>query len=358
MRQGQLCQGLISKTIQRFLVEPTHAEDAATRFTADVPNEIRALVEQIISTKELSYRDALIIQLAYAITADKHLDITKRHEGARGVAKNLGAFMRTNHIGAVADAFQNIGKNVDNLTRGNFEAFDSFLKWASEEDRGKDLYEVIFNYACARIAATSRNVRPLPEINLSKMTYGTTFDIIERLFSLGSQGAYEQFTVAALLSAFIVQAGENKLRVETKNLNASDKSSRTAGDVQILMGNRIVEAYEVTAKNWIEKIPGVETAIRDNDLSRIHIIATAPANEAKTILTELSKLRDDVSVIDIRAFSSTLLSALTRQFRAQALERLYHFLDRYQPDVEKVNQFVELLESSSVTIPKATTEKT
>ena len=52
-----------------------------------------------------------------------------------------------------------------------------------------------------------------------------------------------------------------------------------------------------------------------------------------------------MSVLNLREFAASLTSALTRAFRAEALERLYKYLDRYQPDVERVNRYVRMIES-------------
>jgi hypothetical protein len=52
----------------------------------------------------------------------------------------------------------------------------------------------------------------------------------------------------------------------------------------------------------------------------------------------------DLSVLEVNSFASSLVSALTRQGRASAINRLYELLDRYQPKVEVVNQFVMLID--------------
>ena len=83
--------------------------------------------------------------------------------------------------------------------------------------------------------------------------------------------------------------------VETKNLNASDKSSRSAGDIQILLGNRVVEALEVTANDWTEKLIGAEKTIRDNDLSRLTIVATGVNAASDSLINRLKELSLDLS---------------------------------------------------------------
>ena len=56
-----------------------------------------------------------------------------------------------------------------------------------------------------------------------------------------------------LLDALLYEFGLSTvggLRVVTKNINASDASSGTAADVQIMRANKIEEAFEVSANNW------------------------------------------------------------------------------------------------------------
>ena len=146
-------------------------------------------------------------------------------------------------------------------------------------------------------------------------------------------------------SALMEQSGARDYRVETKNLNASDKSSRTAGDVQILIGKRVVEAYEVTANRWDTKLAGIAKTVKDHDLTRMHIIAPTGSSPSPEMLRALAHNAADVSVLDLWGFVTLLTSALTRSFRAQALERLYEYLDRYQPDIQRVNLYVRLIAS-------------
>ena len=300
----------------------------------------------MLNSKKVSYRDGLMIQLAYRLTSEGAIDLTVRHGGARTVAQRLGEFFGHQHIRKVQDAFQNIGKNSTNLARGNFTEFDSFLRWASTNSGSTDAQiEAAFDFVCAAVAATARPVLPMPPLNRSALTFVRVSKLLRDLFDIGSQGAHEQFTIAALLSALIEQTDAREYRVETKNLNASDKSSRTAGDVQIMMGNRIVEAYEITASDWETKLPGAEKTVRDHDLSRIHIVASIREDAVTELLGKLGSQAVDVSVLNLWEFALSLTSALTRPFRAEALVRLYEYLDRYQPDIERVNRYVQMIES-------------
>lgn len=271
------------------------------------------------------------------------IDLTKRPPGARGTTKELGTFLATAHIRAVADAYQNIAKNSDKLDRGNVAPFDEFLGWASAPGRSREELQAAFDYVAARVAATARPVLPMPGLELSSLTFSAVAGLFGALFDTPSEGAHEQFIIAALLHGLVLQSGMSGYRVETKKLNSSDASSKVAGDIQVMTGSRTIEAYEVTANDWGTKVDGAGKTIRDHDLSRLHIVAKVDPGEHDAMLQRISKLRDDVSVIEIRGYAAAITAALTRQFRAVALERLYEFLDRYQGELDRVNAYVRLL---------------
>ena len=91
-------------------------------------SEILPQIEAVLKSSNLSYRDALVVQFAFWLANGRPTDITQRQEGGRGVAGWLGKYLASKHIRAVSDAFQNIGKNTENLVRGNFAEFDSILR--------------------------------------------------------------------------------------------------------------------------------------------------------------------------------------------------------------------------------------
>lgn len=313
------------------------------------PKAIRVDLDLVIENKKkLSYRDALVVQFAFWLANGSPTDITTRQEGGRAVSGALGDYLASKHIRAVNDAFQNIGKNTENLARGNLQEFDAVLKWGADKKRTNQEIESAFRYTCAKIAANARPILPMPNLDRGSLTFGRVCEVLSQLYTTPSGGAFEQFAVAALLHALIEQQGETKYRVETKNLNASDKSSRSAGDIQILIGNRIVEALEVTANDWREKLSGAAKTIKDNDLSRLTIVAGGVQAIGDALFGELNAIGYDLSVLDVKSLTFSMVSALTRQGRSSAFQRLYELLDRYQPNVEIVNQFVTALEVSGL----------
>lgn len=183
----------------------------------------------------------------------------------------------------------------------------------------------------------------MPLLVVGRLSFGSVLGILTELLSTPSGGTHEQFVVAALLHALVEQTGPPGYRVETKSINASDQSASTAADIQILTGNRTIEAFEATANDGSSKSPMIHEIIRRYDLSRLHIVAGVRAEQQGVVAGQTALLADDVSVLELRGFVSTLLAALTRQFRGRALERLYEYLDRYQSEIDRVNAYVDLL---------------
>lgn len=334
---------LIFRSVQDFLEDPDTLNTAISKLSV-LPAEVQIALEAVLADNRISYRDGVLIQLAYGIV-DPKLDLTRRPAGARSVAKKLGTFFADRHIRHVKDAYQNIAKNTEVLTRGNVPEFDELLQWTTSSTLQQR--EVAFLFACANAAASARPVSQMPPLNRSSLSFARVCDLLFGLLDTPSSGAFEQFTIAALLSALVT----DKLaahRVETKSLNASDRSSFAAGDVQIVTGNRVIEAFEVTANSWRSKLSDATKTIRDNDLSRLHVVANRPENERADAVEALGQLGEDVSVLDVRQMTEMLLASLTRPQRAEALNRLYEFLDRYQPDVGRVNLYVQKLEEAGL----------
>lgn len=195
----------------------------------------------------------------------------------------------------------------------------------------------------------------MPDLNTGKLTFFNACRLIEELLRVPSGGAHEQFAAAACLEAMIEEfnlGGIGGLRVETKNLTASDASSRTAGDIQINRLGRTEEAFEVSASNWSLKLGQARAAIRSADLVRAHILAFYRGNDIAEAV-ELGQIAEDVSIIDIRQFLRLLIAVMRKPARAAALRRLYELLDRNQPNIELVNAYVRLIKQHGLRAEKS-----
>jgi hypothetical protein len=321
-------------------------------FAREIEEEQQANLQVVLDkvTTKRSYRVVAIVQLAFGLASEDRLDLTVRPpgtRGAKGVGGLIGRFLLEHHVTAPDDAYQNLGKNSEKLVRGNFAEFDEFLVWAADRTRTTDQLRAALDFACMRIAASARPVRPFPEIVHDRLTFAAVTGLFVEMIGTGSRGAHEQFIAAALLHARVSQESGHQI-VETKNMNASDASSRTAADIQVKLGTRVVEAFEVTANPWLEKLTGASTTMKVHDLARLHILAKV--DDIPKMLAELGKMTEDISAIDLRAFFSVLIAELRKQFRAAALKRVYELLDRHQSDNQLVNDYVGLLEAHGLTL--------
>ncbi len=353
---------LLRTTFRAYLEAP--APDSPPEFVAfqaHVPAEQQANVTEVLDrdkTPSKAYRVALVIQLAYGLEADEPLKLTQRQSGARGdkgVAGQVYQLLRAAHVTCPKDVYQNIGKGTRELDRGNFPPFDNFLRWASQPGRKKEELRAAFDYACRRIAATARPVLPMPELDQTRLTFAVVMSLLRDMLAEPSGGAHEQLIAAALLHAKVQQTnvpGHRVEQVQTKGLTVSDASARAAGDIEIRSGHRVVEAFEVTANPYTEKLPGAGRTIRAHDLRGLHVLAgiDKPFDE---VLRELLGLTDDVSVLELGSFIAVQVAELTKASRAEALRRLHEYLDRYQPVLDRVNAYVELLGRHGLTAPLA-----
>lgn len=345
MSTGTDARDKVFELVDGFIADAAAGTQAIADARAALPYETIADLESVLADRRISYRDGVLIQLGYGMI-DANLDLTRRPDGARDMAQQLGVFLAERYITSVKDAYQNIATNTDRLARGNVVEFDRLLQWAN--GAGQAEREAALGFACASVTATARTVLPIPDLNRSALIFAQTTDLLIALLGVPSGGAYEQFTFAALLHTMLANHTADQVSVETKGLNISDRSSFAAGDVQIATGSRAIEAFEVTANNWATKIDGASKTIRDNDLSRLHILANRPEGERAAANERLNQLAEDVAVLDVRQAVEVLTAVLNRPQWAEALVRLYEYLDRYQPDTERVNELVRRLEAANL----------
>jgi len=329
---------VVRESVLAYLGKPGDLAALRSRLVELVPaTQIANMEAALRGEKGQSYRDGVLIQLSCKL-ADPHVDATKRPEGGRSLAQKLAAFFEEQHIPAVKDAYQNIAKNSPELCRGNFPKWDGFLRWVNEAST--EQLKACLEYACAWAASQARPVPPMPELDPTKLTFARVMSAYLALLAEGSQGTFEQYIIAGLMNA---QLGQNpQYRVETRNINASDASSDAAGDVEVLTGNRILEAIEVTAGDWQGKLGSASRKIRGHDLGRIHILAPLPRGYEE-VVAALSNEQQDVSVIDLRSTIAVLLAALPKPARKVALHRTYECLDRYAVNEQYVVRFVNVL---------------
>ena len=359
-RHSERAWRLLEVAIQGLLPQQGALTSAAREvYERLIPGSQRENVEAILGSYKRhgegkSYRIALLVQLAFALTSEAGagFDLTDRPAGARGkptgVAHKVHLLLSSAHVVSVEDAYQNIATNTTTLARGNFAAFDDFLRWASHTERTRHEIEAVFDYVCAQIISTARPIAPMPALAQGSLTFARVVLLFNEMMDNPSKGAHEQFIVAALLHAKLVQLNPVGQRLETKTLTAADASAGAAADIQIKTGSRALEAFEVTANEWTEKLTGARDKMRTHDLARMNIIAAIA--DAREMLEQLRGSEDDVSVLEIRAFVAELTAELTKASRLLALNRLYELLDRYQGEIELVNEYVQRLQGHGLVV--------
>lgn len=341
----------ILSAVDGFIADPAAAAAALDAGTDALPADIIGKVQAVDTGRRKSYRDGLLIQLGFGLLSGDPLDHTRRPSGGRHAAATLGDGFAKRHVPAVVDAYQNIAKNNPVLARGNVTDFDDLLRWmngaASEERR------VLFDYVAARVAATARPVLAMPALRPAALTFANVARLLDDLLATPSGGAHEQFAVAAFLEALLHEYGlggfAGGLRVETKNINASDASAGTAADVQIMRANRIEEVFEVSANSWRGKVAQAVAAAVGADQPRAHVIAVADGDDRD--LSDLDGLAREVTVADVRSFLRVLIAVLRRPARERGLQRFYELMDSRQPNTELTNGYVQLLGRLQLTDP-------
>jgi hypothetical protein len=339
----------IIEALDAYLDVPATAEADIARLAQSLPEKLRERAE-VSLTKGASYRDVILIQLAFGLEASGGFDHTKAATGARDSGKLVGAATRARHIRSVKDAYQNIGKNHDNLIRHNVAEYDELL--AVLNDTPNEQRADLFAYVLAATAITARPVLAMPSLARGELTFSKVSGFLDALLATGSGGAYEQFATAAFLEALLDEFGLSGgigggLSIKTKNINASDASSGATADVQIMRGNKIEEAFEVSAGGWRLKVAQALISAREVDLSRVHILAYG--NDLSGLTDALAETNTDVSVMDVRSFLRTIVGILKKPAREVALRRLYDLLVHNQPDMERVNRLVGFLSSHALT---------
>jgi hypothetical protein len=345
--------------ITKRLGDTLDAMAAGTYGTVVDPDlAVKPHLDAILASGEYTIRDGLLTLLAMAVESGAPLDwtaVTIKGSPARSVSKYLGheVYERLHIVGS-KEALQTGVKGLRtyrdrSTTRGDWEAV---LDWATIQTTLAPI-TVAFEYLAAGVAVTARNLPDIPSLDGPALTFASVFALLDFLLTQNSHGAFEQFIFAALYEAGVRQEGDDRSRVSTKNLNASDASSGTAGDVQHVYGGDVREAYEVTRDNWKVKVAQAEQAAKHHGLDRIHILGRgAQAASGDEIVAELAgKVTKDVSVLEVRDEVRSFVHRLTPEYRRRALQLLYEHLVERQPRDALVTLYVSELQSRGLTLP-------
>jgi len=327
--------------------------------------EVKPDLDALLSKGEYTVRDGMLTLLA--MEAEHGVLIDWREQGlynpARSASRDLGSTIYPRlHIAGSPEALQTGVKGVSRYIDRKNATWKAILEWASEPveagDENTDQMndgarpianiEAAFHYLAAGVAATARDLPDMPALDTPKLTFPTVFPLLDEMLQRNSAGAHEQFIFAAMLEAWREQLGEPGV-VETKNLNASDASAGTAGDVQERHRGQVTEAYEVTANDYATKVDQAESTLRRHDLRRVHIVAGDAAKASGAEIAGALPSDLDLTVLDVREEVRSLLARLGKPHRRFALERIYALLVDKQPNDQLIQDFVSALGECGLT---------
>jgi hypothetical protein len=333
----------IEETLERLVNSPPQ------RGVATPPEEAKPFLDDLL-TKTDTYRDGMLTLLAFPVVAGRPIDLTgPKLRGARSVAQRVASTLPRLKIAGRRDALQTIAKGAPTYMGRERGAWNSLLAWASPpNERSVEELAAAFEYLASGIASTARDLPPMPELNVPRLTFARAFGLLDELLGTPSKGAHEQFCFASLLEAYLLQTGASGY-IEVRNLNASDASTGAAADVQYKHGNHVSEAYEVTADDWRSKLQAASEVLATRDLARVHILSAQAQIDTGDMIASLVPDDLDVSVLDVREEVRSLLARLDKFHRAEALKRLYGHLVERQSNDALVARYVEALDKRGLT---------
>jgi hypothetical protein len=327
--------------------------DGSVEPETEVPAEATSWLDDLLSRVD-TYRDAALIVLAFAVDAGTAADVATPPTGRRTVATRLALLFDELNIRARRDAFQTLAKGTSTLLGRERDSWNRLVEWAQGQAT-LDSVDHAMRYMATRIAATARNLPPMPSLDVSRLTFRRVVRVVDALLAVPSGGAHEQFVFAGLIHALTEEYGGR--RVETKSLSAADASSGTAADVQVLEGGKVTEAYEVTANPWASKIGQATAVLRHYDLPRVHIVAPGPAPSGSEIKDAVAAAplpaglvasSIDLSVLEVKAECRSLAHRLSRPGRRTALNKSWEHLALRQPNDNLVARYVSALRDAGL----------
>lgn len=307
-------------------------------------------LEDLLS-KQDTYRAGALTIFCYAVGTKSLMDMRPFSEGVRGAGELTKKLLPHLSIPATrGNPFETIAKGSPSYVGRKRQSWNELLTWAST-DATFDEVVAVAAHLIKSLAELRRDLPPMPELDTEKLTWAAVADVLDSLLSTGSEGAYEQLIVAALVEALYAEDVEqHKAYVTTKPVNATDESSKVAGDVQVRTpGGQVLEAVEVADTDWAGKVGQAVASMKREDLRRFLIVAkVADAPNGASVEAAIGAAQDhheqrDLAVLDLRSEVRSMLARLDRVSRRRMLHTLYRYLLEYQPLDSRVVAYVEAL---------------
>lgn len=331
------------------LLDSELRRQVATPAPGSPPARAKALLDALVEHKYKSYKTGALVLLAFSVAASGgRLDVTHRPSRARTIGQFVGNELYLDlRISGVPDVFGNIGKNARQLVRGNVSEWDELLTWMSSAATTDSELQEAFEYLAYRIASTAQAAPTAVDPVTSRMTFPRVAAMFDALFDKPSGGAYEQFSVAALMHAETARHHGDSLVVRTKGINATDRSAGVPGDIQVVDDTgRVLRVLEVTANSWRLKLGQARRVLMEDGAASVTIVADTSDHSPSEILDALDG--ENIAVVDLRQEVRSLLSRLSPHDRRVALLKLSEYLAAENSRPELLLGFHECMKQHGV----------
>ena len=293
---------------------------------------LRQAADALLS-QSASVRTAGLFLAFYSLIEPEH-DFASVPRGWRGVNgdKLLCEELRDRHLalGNVKAFAENIGSkgaqgDFNPAVDARFAPFAERMGGAGPDDRTRTA-----DYLASRYADSQQILPTLPAVGDDVLTFVRSKALFLDLLASESGGAIQQFLVAALLRQ--ARAGSG-IEVVTHNPYGSDRSDRTAGDVEERVEGQLLRAYEVTASlPWRDRLSAAKRKMDRHELAKYVILAggvnaSSEWAEPAALALQLDPYGRDIAVVDLEDVCTWMAAHLPAPQLRDALrdvERMIH----------------------------------
>lgn len=297
--------------------------------------EHRRAADALLDGQAASVRTATLYLMCYWV-CDPGWDLSSVPVGTRGAYgdKLLCEELGLRHItlyGSITAYAENLGwkGNVKNVRLERDPRFSGFLEIVADAKGDPQEVRKIADYFASRFAESKVEPTPLPPVGADMLTFVRAKQLFHALLALESEGHIQQFLIAAVLFEYRKRYG---LMIKTHHPHASDRFDGTAGDIEEYHEERLVRAYEVTARDdWRNRLSNFKTKMDRFKLPKYVIIAanvnadpewSVPANMG----LKLDKYERDIAVVDITDVLNFLAAELIPAELRAAVNKGYEYL--------------------------------
>ncbi len=300
----------------------------------ELPNpKHRRACDELLEQQSPSVRTASLFLTFYWLE-DPKWDLKTVPVGIRGEHgdKKLSEELTNRNItlhGSITAFGENLGwkGNVRNVVLSRDPRFNKFLEQVADAD--PDERRRIAHYLAQRFAESKVEATPLPPVGPDVLTFARAKALFHHLLGLPSEGHVPQFLIAGLLHEY---RRRHTIEVRTHHPHAADKYDEIAGDIVEVWDNRVVRAYDVTARDdWKNRISNFRNKMDRFGLPKYVIIATGVNEDeewsvpAKMALA-LEPYGRDIAVVDIHDVVNFLSAELTPEELRAAVNKTYDYL--------------------------------